>query len=88
MGSRPPGNLGDPSVSTDISGSGTGTQLPGTHGLRVEADGGKLRRRGGIAKRRQRSAAKGTGGSRSAPYYRGGRGTIPRDPAEGEGAVS
>src|SRR5512140_2369493 len=47
--------------------------------------GANHRRRGGIAKRRQRSAAKGTDGGRSALYYRGGRGTIPRDPAEGRG---
>ena len=62
-----PGNLGDPSVSTHNSGSGTGTSTPRSPRPRVEAAGSKLRRKGGIAKRRQRSAAKGTDGSRSAP---------------------
>ena len=37
----------------------------------------------GIAKRRKRSAARRTVGSRSVSYYRGTRGTVPRDPGEG-----
>src|SRR5262249_8543522 len=53
--------------------------------VRRRSLGLNLRRYGGIAKRRQRSPAKGTDGSRSASYYRGSRGTIPRDPAEGRG---
>ena len=56
-----PGNLGAPSVSTDISGSGTGTPTPRAHGPasgRWEQTG----RKGGIAKRRQRSAARGRTG--------------------------
>ena len=40
-------------------------------------------RNDGIAKRRKRSAAKETSGSRSASEYRRAGGTIPRDPGEG-----
>ena len=62
-----PGNLGDPAASTDISGSGTGTPTPRCPRPRASAAGSKPRRKGGTAKRRQRSAAGWAVGSRSAP---------------------
>ena len=58
------GNLRDPSVSTDISGSGTGIPTPRPTAVR-RGRWEQTGRKGGIAKRRQRSAARGTDGSRS-----------------------
>ena len=47
--------------------------------------GANQRAQSGTAKRRQRSAAGWTTGSRSASYYRRSWGTDPRDPVEGRG---
>ena len=53
------------------------------HGSASGPGGTNNGRNDGIAKRRKRSAAKGTSGSRSASEYRRAGGTIPRDPGEG-----
>ena len=61
-----PRKLGAPSVSIDISGSGTGTPISPCPRPRDPGRWEQNRRKGGIAKRRQRSAARGADGSRSA----------------------
>jgi hypothetical protein len=62
-----PRNLGDPAVPTDNSGSGTGTSTPRSPRPCASTAGSKIRRKGGIAKRRQRSAARRAAGGLSVP---------------------
>jgi hypothetical protein len=69
-----------------MTGEGTRRPNPGPRGqcsVHAGANRGAL---DGTVKRRQRSATGGATGSRSAPLYRGSRGTRPRGAGGGKGA--